>query len=80
MGFSRQEYWSGLPCPSPKDLSDPGVELMALMSPILADGFFTTSTNWEAPFFYLEMSECDKEMLLNHLKLSSIPLPPALWL
>ena len=53
---------------------------MALMSPILADGFFTTSTNWEAPFFYLEMSECDKEMLLNHLKLSSVPLPPALWL
>ena len=26
MGFSRQEYWSGLPLPSPKDLPDPGVE------------------------------------------------------
>ena len=26
MGFSRQEYWSGLPCPSPKDLPDPGIE------------------------------------------------------
>ena len=26
MGFSRQEYWSGLPFPSPKDLSDPGIE------------------------------------------------------
>ena len=26
MGFSRQEYWSGLPCPSPEDLLDPGME------------------------------------------------------
>ena len=26
MGFSRQEYWSGVPCPSPEDLSDPGIE------------------------------------------------------
>ena len=27
MGFSRQEYWSGLPCPPPGDLSNPGIEL-----------------------------------------------------
>ena len=27
MGFSRQEYWGGLPCPSPGDLSNPGIEL-----------------------------------------------------
>ena len=27
MGFSRQEYWSGLPCPSPGDLPNPGIEL-----------------------------------------------------
>ena len=27
MGFSRQEYWSGLPLPSPADLSNPGIEL-----------------------------------------------------
>ena len=32
MGFSRQEYWSGLPFPSPGDLSDPGIEPM---SPVL---------------------------------------------
>ena len=49
MGFSRQEYWSGLPCPSPGDLPDPGIEPMSLMSPALADGFFTTSATWEAP-------------------------------
>ena len=32
MGFSRQEYRSGLPCPSPEDLPDPGIERMSLMS------------------------------------------------
>ena len=40
MGFSRQEYWSGLPFPSPGDLSDPGIEPSPLMSPELAGGFF----------------------------------------
>ena len=39
MGFSRQEYWSGLPFPSPRDLPNPGVEPV---SPELAGGFFTT--------------------------------------
>ena len=38
-GFSRQEYWSGLPFPSPEDLPNPGIELA---SPALAGGFFTT--------------------------------------
>ena len=48
MGFSRQEYWSGLPFPSPGDLPDLGIEPMSLMSPALAGEFFTTSTTWEA--------------------------------
>ena len=39
MGFSRQEYWSGLPFPSPGDLPDPGIEPV---SPVLAGGFFIT--------------------------------------
>ena len=38
MGFSRQEYWSGLPFPLPGDFPDLGMELV---SPALADGFFT---------------------------------------
>ena len=38
-GFSRQEYWSGLPCPPPGHLPDPGIEPK---SPALAGGFFTT--------------------------------------
>ena len=48
MGFSKQEYWSELPYPSPGDLPDPGIEPASLRSPALADGFLTTSTNWEA--------------------------------
>ena len=43
-----QEYWSGLPCPPRGDLPDSGTKLASLMSPALADGFFTTSTTWEA--------------------------------
>ena len=38
MGFSRQEYCSGLPFPSPGDLPDPGIEPAPLMSPALTDG------------------------------------------
>ena len=37
------EYWSGLPCPSPGTLPDPGIESVSLTSPVLASGFFTTS-------------------------------------
>ena len=48
MGFSRQEYWSGFPCPPPGDLPDPGIELVSPVSPALAGRFFTTSATWEA--------------------------------
>ena len=43
MGFSRQEYWSGLPFSSPGDLPNPGIEPTSLRSPALGGGFFTTS-------------------------------------
>ena len=42
MEFSRQEYWSGLPFPSPGDLPDPRIEPTSLASPALAGGLFTT--------------------------------------
>ena len=64
MGFSRQEYWSGLPFPSPGDLPNPGIEPVSLLSPALAGGFFTTSTTREAPTLQAESkglpSEGDK--------------------
>jgi len=47
MGFSRQEYWSGLPFPTPRDLLDSGTEPMSLVSPALAGRLFTTSATWE---------------------------------
>ena len=48
MGFSRQEYWSGVSFPSPGDLPEPGIEAASLPPPAVAGGFFTTSTVWEA--------------------------------
>ena len=48
MGFSRQEYWSGLLFPPPRNLPDPGIESKSLMSPALAGRFFTVSATWEA--------------------------------
>ena len=43
MGFSRQEYGSGFPFPSPGDLPDPGTEPVSLVSPAVAGGFLTTA-------------------------------------
>ena len=48
VGFSRQEYWTVLPCPPPGDLPDPGIESSSPASPVLAGEFYTTSTTWEA--------------------------------
>ena len=47
MEFSRQEYWSGLPFPSPGDLPNPGIISASLKSSALAGRFFTTSATWE---------------------------------
>ena len=43
MGFSKQEYWSGLPCPPPRDLPHPGIKPTSLKSHALAALFFATS-------------------------------------
>jgi len=55
--FSRQEYCSGLPCPSPEDLPNPGVKPRCLTSPALAGLFFTTDATWEAPYCKLITEE-----------------------
>ena len=41
-GFSTQGYWNGLPCLSPGHLPFPGIKALSLMSPLLADRFFTS--------------------------------------
>ena len=49
MEFSRQEYWSGLPFPTPGDLPYPGIEPVSLASPALAGMFFTTAPPGKPP-------------------------------
>ena len=48
MGYARQEYWRGLPCPPPGDLPKPGTEPESLTSSALAGGLFATCSTWEA--------------------------------
>ena len=48
MGFSRQEYWSGLPCSPPGELPNPGLQPESLTSLALAGGLFITNATWEA--------------------------------
>ena len=62
VGFSRQEYWSRLPCPPPGDLPHPGVEPVPLTSPAPAAGclVFTTSAAWEAQCaLYFSLNEAN---------------------
>jgi len=59
MGFSRQEYRSGLPFPPSVDLPNPGIKPVSLMSPALVGRFFTTSTTWEVPY--------TQELVVKHL-------------
>ena len=47
-GFSRPEYWNGLPCPPPGDFSNPEIKPSSLKSPALAGRFFTTRATSEA--------------------------------
>ena len=70
-GFSRQEYWSGLQCPSSGHLPNPGIEPTSLKSPTWAGRFFTTSAAWEAGIWptkpkYLLYSLLGGKSLLTH--------------
>ena len=56
MGFSRQEYWNGWPCPSPGDLPNPRIKPESLKSPALAGRFFTTRATWEAHGCFIVLS------------------------
>ena len=60
MGFSRQEYWSGLPCPPSGDLPDSGIKLASLMSltsPVLAGELFTIPATWETNHLLLNIGK-----------------------
>ena len=69
LGFSRQEYWRGLPCPPPVGRPDPGIAPPFLMSPALAGRFFTTSDTWKALQLYevptiVKFIETESKMLV----------------
>ena len=74
-GFSRQEYWSVLPYPSPGHRPNPGIEPSSLISPALAGGFFTTNTTWKAP---IKLALWPKVLLVFPLSLPSYNHPPSL--
>ena len=80
MGFSRQGYWRGLPCPPPGDLPDPRIEAVPLTSPTLAGVSFTTSATWEAHVcVYVPMNDfqhlapkCKTHLSICQLDISSM--------
>ena len=59
IGFSRQEYWCGLPFPTPGDLPDPEIKPESL--PTLAGDFLTMSATWEASLIMLHVKDGGKE-------------------
>ena len=59
MGFSRQKYWSRLPCPPAGGLPNPGIEPTSLCLPALPGGFFITNAIWEAcVYMHVHVNTC----------------------
>ena len=78
MGFSRQEYWSGLACPPLEDLSDPGMEPK---SPALAGSFFTTEPPGTSPIkFYKKVGRHGQGDHLLSFQRLQVTCRPAGWL
>ena len=65
MGFSRQEYWSGLPCPPPGDLPDPGIKPRSPAPPALAGGFFITEPPGKPLNAFISVKGCEDEAALS---------------
>ena len=63
MGLPRQEYWSGLPFPSPRDLPNPGIKPTSLATSALAGRSFTSYATWEALLFVKYRGKlCDRAL------------------
>ena len=72
LGFSRQEYWSGLPCSPLGDFPKPGIEPMSLMSPALAGGFFTTSALFSSVYWHCSFKKAFFSLLAILWNLHSV--------
>ena len=68
MAVSRQEYWSGLLGPPPRDLPNPETEPASLVSPALADGFFTTSATKGKSKHEIEVKNTKKLEKIIHVE------------
>ena len=83
MGFSRQEYWSGLTFPSSEDIPNPGTEPASLISHLLACRFHTTTATWllgiKSQIFYWGNTVSTKlssilSSFFGHIHVSFLPL------
>ena len=54
--FSEQEYWNGLPFPTPRDLPYPEIKTVSLASPASVGEFFTTRATWDDPKYSVQFS------------------------
>ena len=77
MGFSSQEYWSGLLCPPPGNLPDPGIKATSLTSPALVGGFFTTGAAWETPLKSRVLFKFSKKLLIPPRKKQHFSTSPS---
>ena len=73
MGFSRQEYWSRLPCPPPGDLPHPGTEPASLTSACIGRRFFTTGATCEAA----QIKHNHRHANWSSLQVRRRPTPPS---
>ena len=71
MGFIRQEYWSGLPCPHLGHLPEPGIEFTSLKSSAFAGGFFTTRATWARDLIHTPWVV--EAQSLNHWTTKEVP-------
>ena len=74
MGFSRQEYWSGLPFSYPGNLPDPGIEPMSPASSALAGGSFTTVSPGKPKLHIHTMTKLESSIWKTRYYAKSIPL------
>ena len=68
MEFAKQEYWSGLPFPTPEDLPNPGIEPVSLEPPALAGGFFTIVPSGKPLRWYILINKCDVDKAFRQKK------------
>ena len=79
VGFSRQQCWSGLPCPPPGDLPNSRIKPMPLRFPAFAGQVFTTSATWEAWCIYVTPN-LPARLILPFAPMSTYPFSTSLFL